>query len=109
MAQTYGVIDWRSLPLHTAAALAAGLGPGSRCEGARSGLRVSVSDFIAALCADRLALLLHFLTGSDAKPVLLSQEMIARREAEPEESGRFASGEEFLAWWNGGAEEKDVM
>lgn len=101
MAQIYGVYDWRALPLHTAAALAAGLGPGSRCEGVRAGLRVPMRDFLAALCADRLTLLLHIWTQNDTQPILFAPDMVFRRAAEPEETGRFASGEEFLAWWNG--------
>ena len=100
MAQIYGVYDWRALPLHTAAALAAGLGPGSRSEGVRAGLRVPMRDYLTALCADRLALLLRIWTQNDTQPGLFAPDMVERA-AEPEDTGRFASGEEFLTWWNG--------
>jgi len=97
MAEIYGVFDWKALPLQTAATLAAGLGPGSRCEGARLGLRVPVRDYLTALCADRLALVLRFLQGVEA-PRLLSDEMI-RKKAEPSgEAGAFRTPEEFEAW-----------
>ena len=96
MAQTYGVFDWRALPLSMAATLAAGLGPGSRCEGARLGLRVPPRDFLAALAADRLALLLYRYAQSDERPQLWSQVMI--REQEIEETGAFETAEDFEAW-----------
>lgn len=102
-AQAYGVYDWRSLPLRTAATLAAGLGPGSRCEGASVGLRVSVRDFLTALCADRLALLLCIQTGNETPPPLFADDMIVRTETP--DTGRFASGADFEAWWNGESKE----
>lgn len=63
------------------------------------GLRVPVRDFLTALCADRLALLLGMLAGKEDPPYLFSDAMLAPRE--PETTGRFASGAEFEAWWNG--------
>lgn len=97
-AEIYGVYDWRALPLHTAAALAAGFGHGSRCEGVRAGLRVPVRDFLRAVCADRLALIFCALTGNKDLPYQFAPDLAADRE--PENTGRFESGEEFLAWWN---------
>ena len=96
MAQTYGVFDWRAQPLHMAATLAAGLGPGSRSEGARLGLRVPLRDYLTALCADRLALLLRSWTQSDECPPLWAPAMI--REQEIEETGAFETAEDFEAW-----------
>lgn len=107
MAEIYGVFDWKALPLQTAATLAAGLGPGSRSEGARLGLRVPVRDYLTALVADSLALILRFLHG-DNVPRLYSDEMI-RKTAEPSgETGVFRTPEEFEAWRSarfGGGEE----
>ena len=97
MAEIYGVFDWRALPLQTAATLAAGLGPGSRCEGARLGLRVPLRDYLTALAADRLALLLRFLHGVEA-PRLWSDEMIQERAERSGEAGAFRTPEEFEAW-----------
>ena len=97
MAEIYGVFDWRALPLSTAATLAAGLGPGSRSEGARLGLRVPLRDYLTARIADHLALVLRFLQGVEA-PRLWSDEMI-RKKAEPSrEAGAFRTPEEFEAW-----------
>lgn len=96
MAQTYGVFDWRALPLSMAATLAAGLGPGSRCEGARLGLRVPPRDFLAALAADRLALLLYRYAKSDDCPPLLAPEWI--EEQPVKETGAFETAEDFEAW-----------
>lgn len=98
-AQVYGIYDWRALPVRTAAALAAGLGPGSRCEGAGMGLRVPVRDFLTALCADRLALLLRILNGKETPPPLFAEDMLLQTETP--DTGRFSSGEDFEAWWNG--------
>ena len=107
MAEIYGVFDWRALPLQTAATLAAGLGPGSRCEGVRLGLRVPVRDYLTALVADRLALILRFLQNVDA-PRLWSNEMIRAAEKPSGDSGAFQTPEEFEAWRSaqfGGGEE----
>lgn len=100
MAEIYGVFDWRALPLRTAATLAAGLGPGSRCEGARWGLRVPLRDFLTARIADRLALFLRHVTQSDDNPRLISNEMLCseKNAAEEENAGFFETAEDFEAW-----------
>lgn len=107
MAEIYGVFDWRALPLHTVATLAAGLGPGSRSEGARLGLRVPVRDFLTARIADHLALILRFLQGVDVRR-LWSDEMIRETAERSGETGAFQTPEEFEAWRSaqfGGGEE----
>lgn len=63
------------------------------------GLRVPVRDFLTALCADRLALILCVMTGNEKTPPLYSESMTIREEAP--ETGRFASGEDFEEWKRG--------
>lgn len=96
LVEAYHVFDWRELPLDTAATLAAGLGPGSRSEGVRHGLRVPMRDFLTALCADRLALLFCYATGENC-PTLFADGMIAESTTAAPETGQFASAEEFEA------------
>lgn len=57
MAETYGVLDWRRLPLPLAAALAAGLRDDSRIRMKMSGAKVSPEVMLMALVVDKLSLL----------------------------------------------------
>lgn len=56
-AQTYHVLDWRALPLKTAAVLAAGLPPDSRIMRRLTGERIGLTDALLASALDRLKLL----------------------------------------------------
>ena len=54
-AETYGVMDWRSLPVRQAATLAASLRSDARIVQKMSGMRISVTDMVQAYMADRIA------------------------------------------------------
>ena len=56
-AETYHVLDWRALPVRTAAALAAGLRDDARIWMKLTGQRLSMRDTIAAATLDRLSFL----------------------------------------------------
>lgn len=56
-AETYHVLDWRGLPLKTAAILAAGLREDSRVRRKLTGERVSMETALMAAMLDRLKLL----------------------------------------------------
>lgn len=58
MAETYGVLDWRRLPLPLAAVLAAGLRDDSRIRMKMSGAKVDPETMLLAAITDRLGLLL---------------------------------------------------
>lgn len=56
-AETYGVYDWRSLPLQTAAALAVGLRGDSRIKMRLAGTKLTTTEYLLAVAVDYLALL----------------------------------------------------
>lgn len=57
MAETYHIIDWRALPLHTAAALAFGLPESSRIKLRLAGAAAPRDTLLMASAVDYLALL----------------------------------------------------
>ena len=98
--ETYGVLDYRTLPLHAAARLAVGLRRNSRIRQLEDGLAVPFDTWLMALCADRLAILCWRKTedgvnGVNPPPQIAPTLMIQQ---EIPDTGRFASGEEFEAW-----------
>lgn len=56
-AEMYHIIDYRALPLRTAAALFVGLGPNTRIKRKLSGQTVDENTALLAIIADRLGLL----------------------------------------------------
>jgi hypothetical protein len=54
MAETYGIMDWRALPLKTAAALASGLREDSRIKMKISGMPADRITLLLAAAVDRL-------------------------------------------------------
>jgi len=56
-AETYGVYDWRSLPLQTAATLAVGLRGDSRIKMRLAGTKLTTTEYLLAVAVDYLALL----------------------------------------------------
>ncbi len=100
MAETYGVLDWRGLPLLTAATLAQGLPASSRVARARAGQgNQDEKTLLMAVIADRLGHLIWMLSedgasGKNHPPSLLE----ALSGAEKEEAG-FDTGEDFMAAW----------
>ena len=57
MAETYGVLDWHTLPLSLAAVLAAGLRENSRIRMKMSGARADPETMLLASITDRVGLL----------------------------------------------------
>lgn len=57
MAETYRILDWRALPLQTAAALACGLREDSRIKMKISGMPADRMTMLAAIIADRMTFL----------------------------------------------------
>lgn len=69
MAQTYGVMDVYSLPLHLFAILACGLPEDSRIKIKLSGVKVSYKDIVQAQISDLLSKLLYsFQAFAGGKP-----------------------------------------
>jgi len=100
MAETYGVLAWRGLPLETAAVLAAGLPSSSRCVRRLTGGKLTLSETLLAATADYTRYLIWMLSRDGKKgrnrPKLLLESL---REKEPSEVRSFDSGEDFLEMW----------
>ena len=99
-AETYGVMDYRAMPLMTAARLAVGLRYDSRIHCSMAGLTVPFGTWLAAVCADRLAQIRWMLSEDGAKgqnPPELIAPTLTIGEGLPD-AGQFADGSEFEAW-----------
>lgn len=95
MAETYGVLNMRSLPVPLLATLAAGLGEDSRSRRELSGTPISVNTLLLAAIVDRLSVIYAALTGT--KPV---NSMVQALTGSGEPDGplmTFDSGEDFFA------------
>lgn len=102
MAETYGVFDWRGLPIVTAATLAQGLPASSRTVRALSGTTCADPEtLLLAVIADRLGHLAWMFSedgasGQNHPPSILAAMTGAEQE---EDGGGYDSGEDFLAAW----------
>lgn len=92
LAETYNVLDYRSLPVMTLATLAAGLHDDSRIKMKLAGMRRVAPTFLNVHVADALSLILTSLSGSKKKPTLYRELMTDKL---PERSTGFSSIEEF--------------
>ena len=100
-AEYYHVLDWRGLPLKTAAALAAGLREESRSMMRQTDSKVSTDTMLKALMVDRLGLLVwakskDALKGKNRPPSIID---IMLRPDEPfdKKAKAFATSAEFEA------------
>jgi len=103
LAETYGVLDWRALPLKTAAALSAGLRDDSRIVMKISGRKVPNDTALLAAAVDRLSLLVWSKTKDAEKgrnrPDSILQSLIGAGKEKKKDKGFtvFASVEDFEA------------
>jgi hypothetical protein len=103
-AETYHILDWRTLPLNTAAALSVGLRENSRVKMKIAGVEAGQDTLLLAAIVDRLSLLWWAKT-KDAesgrnKPKSIFEQLTRRPEDEPEKKvTAFRSGEEIRAAW----------
>lgn len=100
-AETYGVLDFRALPVTLAATLAQGLPEKSRIKRKISGAGTDTETALLAIIADRLGHLAWMISedGSEGKNHPKSILTTLMGGDEPEAEG-YDSGEEFLAAWN---------
>ena len=109
LAETYGVLDWRALPLKTAAALAAGLRDDSRIKMKLSGMPADRMTLLTAVIADRLTFLAWAKTKDGAKGrnrpgSILAKLMQAGKEPE-KDYNVYRTPEEFEKAWRKAQEE----
>lgn len=101
MAETYGVLDWRALPIVTAATLAQGLPASSRVVRALSGCGGrDVKELLLAVIADGVRHIAWMFSeagrnGQDHPPSILA----ALTGAEAPDGNGYDSGEDFFAAW----------
>jgi hypothetical protein len=93
LAETYNILDYRSLPVTLLATLCAGLHDDSRIKMRMMGLRKIAPSFAFVQIADTLTVLLHALTGSKNK-LKLYQDIMADKQQKKKATG-FSSIEEF--------------
>ena len=102
LAETYGVLDWKALPLKTAAALSAGLREDSRIMMKMSGQKINAETALLAAIADRLSMLVWFQTKDGQKnknrPSSILAKLIGEEQKENEKDYQvFRTPEEFEA------------
>lgn len=98
-AETYHVLDWRSLPVRLAATLAAGLPETSRIRMKMAGVKVTTPMLLQAAMLDRLSLLVWMQTRDGQKNRHRPQSITAMLTGEERRSTvqTFDSEEEFWA------------
>ena len=104
LAETYGIYDWRALPLETAAALSSGLRDDSRIKMKIAGIQATRTELLLAAAVDRLALLVWSKTRDAEKnrnrPESIYEKLISRPEEKEEEKAIvFRSAEDFRQAW----------
>ena len=94
LAETYNIYDYRSLPLHTVATLAAGLREDARINRKRTGEPCGIEIMLLASITDRLGYLLAGSSGGQAPPSILDS-ILGREEEKKSDVMAFDSPEEF--------------
>ncbi len=96
LAETYGVYDYRALPLQTVATLGLGLSYNSRIKQRMAGITVPFDTFLLAQVVDNLSLLCWLNSEDGAKnrnrPPLISAKL---RVVEDKDTGQFADPSDF--------------
>lgn len=102
-AETYHVLDYRSLPARLAATLAAGLPDDSRSKKRLSDTSCSIETLLLALIADRLSYLVWFQTEDARKnrnrPNSIYESLVGKAEQKTGDIISFETREEFEAMW----------
>lgn len=93
LAETYHLLDYKSVPVELLATLCAGLHDDSRIKMKISGLKRIAPSFAFVHMADALTVILHSMTGSKKKPKLYEEIMVDKR-AKKKTTG-FSTIEEF--------------
>ena len=109
LAETYGVTDWKALPLRTAAALASGLRENSRIRMKMSGIKVDQMTLLTAMIVDRLSLLVWSKTkdaehGQNRPASIAAAILGAGEETQEDECQAYQTAEEFQAAWQAAME-----
>lgn len=112
LAETYGVLDYRSLPAQLVATLAAGLGDDSRSKRSLTNRSATRSETLLAAAVDRLsriAWLLSFVCPHQGEPPksVLRAILGEEKNAASMDVQVYASAEDFDAEWQRRTEESN--
>ena len=102
LAETYGIFDYRAVPVKLLATLASGLREDSRIKMRLSGSRVPRRDLLLAAAVDRLSLLVWGMSEDAQRGTNRPKSLVAAFMEETEDSGdveAFDSAEDFEAAW----------
>ena len=103
LAETYGILNWKTVPAATLALLAVGLRENSRIKMRLSGRTVPVEHLLLAAALDRLSTLVWFLTEDGEKGINRPKSMTAILLGESQETAgdvqSFETAEECEQQW----------
>jgi putative uncharacterized protein 48 len=99
LAETYGIFDYRQLPVDQVAVFAFGLRDDSRIKLAMTNSNVPFETFLLAGVLDRLSALVWFKTTDGQKginkPLMVAEELTGKTKAKESKEMIFDSGEDF--------------
>ena len=99
LAETYGIFDYRQLPVDQVAVFAFGLRDDSRIKLAMTNSKVPFEPFLLAGVLDRLSALVWFKTTDGQKginkPLMVAEELTGKTKAKESKEMIFDSGEDF--------------
>ena len=101
-AETYGVMDFRSLPVKTAAVLASGLRDTSRVKMKMSGAAAAPDILLLAAAVDRLSLIVWSKTEDAKKDINRPKSLVERLtnpQEDSEEPAGFDTAQEYESAW----------
>ena len=101
LAETYGIFDFRALPVSLLATLAVGLREDSRIKRILSGAKATRSELLMAAMVDRLSMLLWAQTEDGKNGTNRPQSILAVIQGEQQESpvAAFETADEYEAEW----------
>jgi len=104
LAECYGILDYRALPVKTLAALASGLREDSRSKRKLAGVPVETTTLLLAMAVDAL----NWLVWSRSKaadrggraPRSMTDALLHPKRGQDDKPARFRSGAEFERAWS---------
>ena len=102
LAETYGIFDFRALPVSLLATLAVGLRDDSRIKMRLAGARATKSELLLAAAVDRLSMLLWAQTEDGRNGVNRPQSVFSVIQGAEKKDGpveAFETADEFEAEW----------
>lgn len=100
MAETYGIYNWRALPLATAATLAQGLPPTSRTARKITGAKCTdVREILLAVVADRIGHLIWMISDDGRSGANHPPSLLEKLTGSEEIQVGYESAEDFDAAW----------